>query len=220
MERLFLLYNLDIISPLFVLVYFFFNKSKAEGAFLWFILFVAALFFSSFAGMLLIEIPKLCGYKKGLNNLFVYHIGCIAFVFTLYKFFSIILISKTSRIIDTLFIILFIILSIYNIIYQTRTFTIYGLTSIWVAVKCLSYYAYKFNNPAVEDILKSRIFWIISGLFLYFTVAFFIFISYDFFTIGILKGELSPILGGFWLLQNIILTLSCGFYIKAITCKQ
>ena len=217
---MFLLYNLDIIGPLFVLAYLFFKKPKAEGAFLWFILFVAALFLSSFAGMLLIEIPKMFGYKKGLNNLVVYHIGCIAFVFTLFKFFSIILTSRSSRIIDTLFIILFIILSIYNIIYQTRTFTIYGLTSIWVAVKCLSYYAYKFNNPAVEDILKSRIFWIISGLFLYFTVAFFVFISYDFFTSGILKGELSPILGGFWLLQNIILALSCGFYIKAITCKQ
>ena len=217
---MFLLYNLDIISPLVVLVYFFLKRPKAEGAFLWFILFVSALFFSSFTGMLLIEIPKLYGYKRGLNNLFVYHIGCIAFVFTLCKFFSITLISRTSKIIDTLFIVFFSILSIYNFIYQTRTFTIYGLTSIWVSIKCLSYYAYKFNNPAVEDILKSRTFWIISGLFLYFTVTFFIFISYDFFTIGILKGELSPIVARSWLLQNVILALSCGFYLKAITCKQ
>ncbi len=215
-----ILYNLDTIGPLCVLVYFLISKAKLEGAFLWFILFVAALFVSNLVSLLEIEIPRNFGNKKPLNNLFIYHIGCIAYVFTLYKFFSKILTLKSSKIIDILFLIPFAILSVYNFIYFTRTFTIYGLTSIWVAVKCLSYYAQKFKDPDLEDILESWIFWVVSGMFLYFTVTFFIFISYDFFTIGILRGTLSPIVSSSWLVGNIILALSCAFYIKGARCKQ
>ena len=212
------LYNLDIIGPLSALVYLFFRKPKVEGAFLWLILFVVSLFICNLSAFLVQQVPIFFGKKPGVN-LFVYHIGCAFYVIILSKFFSLVLKSK-YLIIDCLFFIPFLILSVLNIIYLNRTFTIYGVTSIWVVIKCLSYYTQKFQEPPKEDLLQNRLFWIISGLFLYFSVAFFTFITYDFFTIGILKGVMPKSVGAFWLVHNIILAVSCLFYIKAIECKE
>ena len=216
---MFFLYNLDVISPFFVLVFLFFKKTKIEGAFLWFILFIGALFFFTFIAFLIQEIPILLGKKPG-KNLLAYHLGCIAYTIILYNFFSKVLVYKYSRWVDIVFLIPFTLLSIYNFIYLRRTFTIYGLTSIWIVIKCLSYFSQEIANPTHEDILQKRLFWIVSGLFLYFSVAFFIFITYDFLTVGILSGHFAFSVGIFWFVQNMILVLSCGFYIKAISCKE
>ena len=213
-----IIYNLDIIGPLSALVYLFIRKPKVEWAFLWLIFFVAGLFFFNLCAYLSQQIPTFFGKKPG-GNLIIYHIGCVFYAYVLSKFFSLVLKSK-SHIVDFLFLIPFLILSIFNIIYLNRTFTIYGVTSIWIVVKCLSYYAQKFQEPPKEDLLQSRLFWIVSGLFLYFSVAFFTFITYDFFTIGILKGVMPKSVGAFWLVHNIILAVSCLFYIKAIECKE
>ena len=215
---IFLLNNLDIISPLSVLVYLFYGKHKIEGAFKWFIVFVSALFLCNLCSFLVQTVPTYFGKKPGMN-LFVYHIGCSFYVLLLYKFFSLVLNSK-SRILDLIFLIPFVFLSVLNILYLNRTFTIYGVTSIWVVIKCLSYYAQKFQEPQKEDLLKSWLFWFVSGLFLYFSVAFFTFITYDFFTIGIIKGVFSKSLGEFWLVHNVILAVSCLFYVKAIKCME
>lgn len=213
-----LFYNLDIIGPLSVLVYLLFRKPKIEGAFLRFVLFLAGLFLSNFSALLVQIIPTYFGKKPGMN-LFVYHIGCTVYAIILSKFFSIVLKSK-SFFLDAFFLIPFLILSGLNIVYLNRTFTIYGVTSIWVVVKCLTYYAQKFQEPPKEDLISSWLFWAISGLFLYFSVAFFTFITYDFFTIGIIKGIMPKSVAEFWNVHNVILAVSCLFYIKAIECRE
>ena len=214
----FLFYNLDIIGPLSILVYLLFRKPKIEGAFLWFVLFAAALLVSNISALLVQVIPTYFGKKPGMN-LFVYHIGCTAYAIILSKFFSMVLKSK-SYILDVFFLVPFLILSVLNIVYLNRTFTIYGITSIWVVVKCLTYYAQKFQEPPKEDLISSWLFWVVSGLFLYFSVAFFTFITYDFFTIGVIKGIMPRSVAAFWNVQNVILAVSCLFYIKAIGCKE
>ena len=153
------------------------------------------------------------------NNLILYHFACILYVITLSKFFIFLLSSKANKIVDMIFLIPFLVLSVFNFIYLKRTFTIFGLTSIWVVVKCMFYYSTEFTNPNKKDILESRIFWIVSGLFLYFSVSFFVFITYDFLTFKSLKYTIlnfPPI----WLIQNCILALSCCFFIKGIRCKE
>ena len=190
----------------------FFKKNKTNNRLKWFIYYLVSCFlFTLF--ILILEITHDFKY----NNLILFHIECIFNVFFLLKYFY--LKSRFSRILDLIFLISFIILSIYNFIYLQRTFTIYGLTSIWVSIKCMSFYANKLSSPSEENILENQDFWIISGLFLYFSVAFFIFITYDFLTIGYLKGIYDWV-GYLWMVHNGILFLSCLFYIKAIRCKE
>ncbi|MFP5040728.1 hypothetical protein [Parasediminibacterium sp. JCM 36343] len=211
---------LDSIAPFSVLVYLIFRKSKMEGAFLWFIFFIVALLFFNVTANLLVKVQFY--FKKERNNLIVYHIACIAYFLLLLKFFSFLLRSVYSRIVDGLFIVLFFIAVAFDFSNWIKTPTFnsdtFGLASLWVIIKCLSYYAQKLIGPAYEDILKNRMFWIISGLFLYFSVSFFIFISYSLLSNSYNPNYNAPI-SYLWYLQNIILALSCSFFIKAIRCK-
>ena len=210
-----ILSKFDTIGIFSVLVFFLIKRPKTEGAFYWFMGFV----FSMCSFNFLAEVQDICLTYFNItgNNLPLYHIACILYVITLSRFFDRLFYSKWNKIVDLVFLIPFLILSIFNFIYLKRTFTIYGLTSIWVVVKCLFHYTSEFTNPMKRDILQSKIFWIVSGLFLYFSVAFFIFITWDFLL------ESSYISNNFffahlWLLHNCILALSCCFFIKSIYC--
>ncbi len=205
---------MDIASPLLVLLFLLFNKKEIKGGFKWFVYYLLSIFLFS-AITQIFDILN----KHKTSNLLFYHFNCIFFVFLLSKYFDFCIKSKASRILDVVFLVPFIILSLLNFIYLKRTFTIYGLTSIWVSIKCLSFYEKKLSSPTRENILESRNFWIFSGLFLYFSVTFIIFITYDFLTIGYLKGNYDWI-GNLWKIHNGILFLSCLFYIKAIKCKE
>ncbi len=209
--------RIDTIGIFSVLIFFLIKRPKTEGAFFWFIGFVFSMCTFNFVA----EVYEVLSiYFKFLgDNLFLYHLACILYVITLSKFFQKIYTSKISKIIDIVFIIPFSILSIINFIYFKRTFTIYSLVSIWVVTKCMFYYSHEFSNPNKHNILHSRLFWIVSGLFLYFSVSFFVFITYDFFTFNSTNypfQNFPPI----WLIQNCILALSCCFFIKAISCKE
>jgi len=208
--------QLDAISVLSVLVFLLVKRPKREGAFYWFCAFIYSM--SAFY-IVAVSYELFCKHFKLVeNNYLMYHIACVFYVITLYKFFSILIQSKYKLAIDIFFLIPFIILSIFNFIYLKTTLTIYALTSVWVSIKSLTYYTQKFTQPANEDILKNRIFWIVSGLFFYFASAFFIFISWDLFTNGYIKGSIFFYLP-IWTIHNIILAISCVFFIKSISLK-
>jgi len=215
---LFFLENLDAFSTLSVLVLFLFKRPKIKGVVLWLLLYVFSNFIFNIIELIIFVYPQLLGLKS-TNNLLAYHLSCIVNVYILYNFFCLILHSRVTRFVDLFFVVPFIILSIFNFIYLKRTFTIYGLTSIWVVIKCLSYYAEKFKAPPKEDLLTSRVFWMVSGFFLYYAVAFFIFMAYDFITEGVLNGVITNILH-IWLVHNVILAISCCFYSRSILCKE
>ena len=209
--------KIDTISIFSVLVFFLIKRPKTEGAFYWFMGFV----FSMCTFNLVAEIQYflVLYFHFNSNNLIFYHLACILYVITLSKFFKLLILSKWNKRIDIIFLIPFILLSIINFIYLKRTFTIYGLTSIWVAIKCMFYYTSEFTNPTKRDILKNKIFWIISGLFLYFSVTFFIFLTWDFFFESSLLSK-NFFFARLWLVHNIILFISCCFFIKGISCKE
>jgi len=208
--------QLDTISVLSVLVFLLIKRPKSEGAFYWFCAFIysmSAFYLVAFSYQLYCEHCKFTG-----NNYLMYHIACILYVITLYKFFSILIKSKYKLVIDIIFLIPFLILSIYNFIYLRTTLIIYALTSVWVTIKSLTYYTQKFTQPANENILNNRTFWIVSGLLLYFASAFFIFLSWDLFAYGYIKGRITFYIP-LWTIHNIILAISCCFFIKAISLK-
>jgi len=209
--------RIDSISTFSVLVYFLIKRPKTENAFYWFVGFILS------ECIFIIAAETQALYSKyhhiDYNNLPLFHLASILYVINLLQFFRHLFPTKTNKVIDIIFLISFGFLSIFNFIYLTRTFTIYGLTSIWVVIKCMFYYSHEFTNPTKSDILKSKIFWVVSGLFLYFSVCFFVFITYDYITFNPKATRILDIIPT-WLIQNCVSTLSCGFFIKAIKCKE
>lgn len=213
--------QLDLIAPLVFLIYYVYQRKKARGAFLWLVLFILSLSVFNGSAKLITIIQDYLGVKH--NNLLAYQFGSIAYSLTLLKFFSYINQSTYSKIIDALFIILFAISISHDFLQFPKPVafnsTSYGILSFWVSIKSLIYYTNKFLAPATEDILEDKQFWAISGLFLYFTCCFFIFITYGLLTKQAYQNRENYIFI-LWVMQDIILAISCCFYIKSIKCKH
>jgi len=211
--------NLDLLGSFFAIIFFLINKNKIKGSIKWIFYYLTVTFVLTSLGTLINDYKILLRLFFN-NNLWLYHTACIFYAYFLFRYFSLILKSKYARILDIIFLIPFIILSIINLIYLNRTFTIYALTSIWVTIKCLSYFSQKLSIPSEENISTNQDFWIIAGLLLYFFVCFFIFITYDFMTIEFLKGNHNYFGDAhLWEIHNGILFISCFFYMKAIKCR-
>jgi len=208
---------IEFLAPLFFLIFYKCQRKKARGAFLWLVLYVLCVFVSNASARLIPNIQDYLGVKH--NNLLAYQFGSIAYSLTLLKFFSYFNQSTFSKIIDTLFIILFAIsISIdFKQFPKPSAFnsTTYSILSFWVSFKSLIYYTNKFLAPATEDIMKDKLFWAISGLFLYFTSCFFIFITFGLLTKLQLQNRVNYFII-LWVTQSLILAVSCCFYIKSI----
>ena len=212
---------IDTIAPFLLLVLFFIYKTNLRKELLAFYLFVGAIFlFNLISGLL----PQIQLYlHKERNNIIIYHISCIFYFILLLNLFKNIQESFQLKILDIFIALFFAALVVYNFLnwskasrFNSNTF---GLLSFWVIIRCLAYYSQKFLEPAEDDILSSSIFWIISGLFLYFSLSFFIFISYEMLSDKITK-EIYQLVYYLWFTQNFILALSCVFYLKGVRCRQ
>lgn len=198
------------------------NFHKAYG---WFISFLVSLFLFNFLSQIVVEVQGQINLPK--NNLIVYHIGCIVYFLVLVKYFSFILITQLQKIIDLIFAVFFFTLAGYNfakhfeqISFNSNTF---GLLSFWIVVKSLFYYAKKISEPPTINILESREFWSINGLFFYFTMTFFIFLFYQFISnhLAVNSQKNIPMVFNYlWRAHNIIITISCIIYSKSIKCNQ
>jgi hypothetical protein len=212
---------IDFLAPLVFLIYYKYQRKKARGAYLWLVLFVLCAFICNCSAILTPIIQDYLGIKH--NNLLAYQLGSIAYSLTLLKFFSYFNQSTFSKIIDALFIFLFAISISHDFLqfpkpvaFNSRS---YGILCFWVSIKSLIYYTNKFLAPATEDILEDKQFWAISGLFLYFTCCFFIFITYGLLTKLVLQKRVNYF-SLLWITQDLILAISCCFYIKSIKCKH
>ncbi len=223
-QLFFLIIRLDFIAPLVTLLYYFYRRVNSPKTSWWFIYFLVSLFLVNSLSQIVVEVQGKLNQPK--NNLIVYHMGCIVYFLVLLKYFSSILTTSFQKIIDWIFAIGFFTLAGYNfakhfeqISFNSNTF---GLLSFWIIVKSLFYYAKKINEPPTVNILESREFWSINGLFFYFTMTFFIFLFYHFISshVVISNQKIPMVFTYLWGAHNIIITISCIIYSKSIKCNQ
>jgi hypothetical protein len=198
---------LDIFSPLLALIFFFLKRKKATGEkiILIFLMFEVAI--NSYSKYLFFFAP---------TNIFVYQINafvsyiilCIYFFVEFRRIFSLefIFLDVVS------FVLVFTILIVIQLKEDVSVFNSisYSVVALFISVKCLIYYLYLFRNPSEIELLSLPIFWIVSALFIYFGINFFLF-----FTLRVLTMNQAKNIGLIWSFHNVL------FFVMAIMlCKS
>jgi len=152
------------------------------------------------------------------NNLYIYHYNCL-FSFFILSLFYIRLFNtpNTKRIIfgaALLFTLLFLIDTIYLEPMDQFNSNSFCLAAFILCGYSLYYFMRIFKNPTGTHISMSRDFWFNTGIFSYYTINFFIFITYNKLTI-----EKSPLLIYIWQLHNTIFLIMCIYFYVGIQCK-
>lgn len=91
-----------------------------------------------------------------------------------------------------------------------------AVASFIITAYCLVYFYWKLVKDKQTTVLTdSAFFWVIIGIFTYYTGSFFIFISYKYL---IVQGD--RVLGILWRFHNLLLALFCIYTIYGLTCKN
>lgn len=81
---------------------------------------------------------------------------------------------------------------------------------------CLVYFYWRLvKDTQLSGLTENAFFWIVIGVFTYYTGSFFIFISYKYLIV-----QDAGIIGILWRFHNLLLTIFCGYTIYGITCKN
>lgn len=91
-----------------------------------------------------------------------------------------------------------------------------AFASFMVTTYCLIYFYKKLILASViTELTENTVFWIVVGLFTYYTGSFFIFISYKY-----LLVQDSSVIGILWRFHNVLLAIFCGYTIYGIAWKN
>jgi hypothetical protein len=91
-----------------------------------------------------------------------------------------------------------------------------ALAGFIITAYCLIFFYSKLvSDKRLMGLTDSAFFWVIIGLFTYYTGSFFIFISYNYL---ILNGE--GVVGILWRFHNLLLAVFCFYTIYGLTCKK
>ncbi len=91
-----------------------------------------------------------------------------------------------------------------------------ALGSFIITAYCLIFFYWRLvKDTKVSGLTEYAFFWIITGIFTYYTGSFFIFISYKYLIV-----QESQIIGILWRFHNLLLTIFCCYTIYGITCKN
>jgi hypothetical protein len=91
-----------------------------------------------------------------------------------------------------------------------------AVASFFVTAYCLIFFYWRLvKDTRLSGLTESALFWIIIGLFTYYTGSFFIFISYKYLIV-----QESRAIGILWRFHNVLLTIFCIYTIYGLTCKN
>ncbi|MEO7530008.1 MAG: hypothetical protein ABIS69_01310 [Sediminibacterium sp.] len=100
--------------------------------------------------------------------------------------------------------------------FDTYNSAISAAASFAITAYCLLFFYWKLvKGTRLSGLTDSALFWIIIGLFTYYTGSFFIFISYNF----LIAKEFNSI-GILWRFHNLLLTIFCFYTIYGLTWKN
>ena len=86
---------------------------------------------------------------------------------------------------------------------------------IIIAYSLIFFYSKLVSDKRMTGLTNSTFFWVVIGLFTYYTGSFFIFISYNYL---IVSGE--GVIGILWRFHNLLLAVFCFYTIYGLTCKK
>jgi hypothetical protein len=99
---------------------------------------------------------------------------------------------------------------------DTYNSMISAMASFLITAYCLIFFYWKLvKDTKLSGLTDSALFWIIIGLFTYYTGSFFIFISYKYLIV-----QESGLIGILWRFHNVLLTIFCIYTIYGLTCKN
>ncbi|NCI48388.1 hypothetical protein GWC95_00545 [Sediminibacterium roseum] len=91
-----------------------------------------------------------------------------------------------------------------------------ALASFIITACCLVFFYWRLvHDTKTPGLTNSALFWIIIGIFTYYTGSFFIFISYNY-----LIQKNADSIGILWRFHNVLLTIFCIYTIYGLTCKN
>ena len=199
---------LDTLPPLIILLFALYNKGL-RGSFIFHFLVIQLV--CNLASNILNELDR--------GNLYMYHINCLLSVYALSLFYiRLFNTSATKRTISVVAII-FTCFFLYNIyiwepiaVFNSNSF---GMASFILCAYALFYYLKLLKSSAEDNILTSANFWFNTGIFSYYTINFFIFLTYN-----KLTQEKLPMLGIIWQLHNVIFLIMCVYIFIGTLCKR
>ena len=199
---------LDTLPPLVILLIALNNKGL-RGSFIFHFL-VIQLVFNLSANIL---------NEMNWQNLYLYHLNCIFSFFALSLFYYQLFNTKNIRVAIIVINCGYTIFFFFNMFNWERIYVFnsntFGAASFILCAYALFYYLKLFKSPAEDNILQSANFWFNTGIFSYYTINFFIFLTYNRLTAENLT-QISII----WQLHNIIFLIMCIYLFIGTLCKQ
>lgn len=154
-----------------------------------------------------------------ISNYAVYAVNItMSFVVLSYMFYRVID-SKIHRFIAVA-CVLFIAAAIISVangdgIYSYNSL-LSAMGSLLITFYCLVFFYLKLvSDNSRSGLTNSAFFWIIIGIFTYYTGSFFIFISYKY-----LIAEKAGVIGILWRFHNLLLAIFCFYTIYGLTCRN
>lgn len=207
-----LLNYIDIAAPLLALLFFvgrYARMTKELHYIFWFLCIQLA---TNVAAVVMEKVFVVPNYTAYVMNI-VLSFAVLALLFYQMN-------SRTLRKTVPAAALVFIVSTVYSLSngegIQTYNSIVSAVASFAITGFCLIFFYWKLvNDTKTSGLTNSALFWIIIGLFTYYTGSFFIFISYNF----LISKEFNAI-GILWRFHNVLLTIFCIYTIYGITCKN
>lgn len=209
---MFFLIYLDIIAPLVPLPFLLLKKDRRQWENIVLFYLLLQLVLNSIAKYMMLG---------NLNNIYVYVANSFFSFLTVGFFFLQVFknaASKKTRVFSGIFfLITLLILSLIIVLEDISFFNSlsFSFTAFSICLFCLLYYLINLSNPKEESIIRTGLFWMITGFFIYYGGNFFIFLTYKIFT----KMDPSKF-KIVWGLHNTIFFIFCCISLIAVKWKK
>ena len=202
---------IDVGAPLVTLFFFIKPFKELSRELLYIFVFVCMQFLSNLAASVLASLV--------IANYSVYAVNIIlSFVLLSLMFYN--LISKTMNRFILLAATAFTVIAILSIVngegINTYNSVVSAVASFIITAYCLIYFYWKLvSDGRMIGLTASSLFWVIIGIFTYYTGSFFIFISYKYLIV-----QEASVIGILWRFHNVLLTIFCFYTIYGLTCRK
>lgn len=202
---------IDVGAPLVTLFFFIKPFKELSRELLYIFVFVCMQFLSNLAASVLASLI-IANYSVYAANII------LSFILLSIMFYN--LISKTMNRFILLAATAFTVIAIISIIngegINTYNSVVSAVASFIITAYCLIYFYWKLvSDGRMTGLTTSSLFWVIIGIFTYYTGSFFIFISYKYLIV-----QEASVIGILWRFHNVLLTIFCFYTIYGLTCRK
>ena len=202
---------IDVGAPMLTLFFFIKPYKKMNRDLLFIFLFVWAEFSTNLAASIL--------SNAKINNYSMY----VANMVLTFSLISCLFYRMVNKAMDKAIIGAFVIFVIITIVSLANrdgidffNSIISAYASFVITAYCLIFFYWKLvNDDRSIGLTDTALFWIVIGIFTYFSGSFFIFISYKYLIV-----EEGKMLGIVWRFHNVLLAIFCVYTIYGLTCKN